>query len=45
MPVDIKDVRCDFSKFNKQTGWKPEIPLETSLFDTIEYERNKLKTN
>lgn len=41
MPIDIKTVNCDFSKFLKDTGWKPTIPLKTSLFDTITYERQK----
>lgn len=30
---------CDYSKINKLTGWKPEIPISKTLFDTIEYER------
>lgn len=42
-PTDIKIITCDFSKFRKQTGWEPKIPLSQTLFDTIEYERNKLK--
>lgn len=32
----------DFSKFKKQTGWQPRIPLATTLSDTINYERGKL---
>ena len=40
--ADIKKIYCDFSKFKKQTGWQPKIPLQTTLFDTIEYERKKL---
>lgn len=39
---DTKEIVCDFSKFKKQTGWTPKIPIETTLFDTIEYEREKL---
>lgn len=42
-PVDIKKIYCDFSKFHKQTGWKPQIPLSKTLFDTIEYERKELR--
>lgn len=41
--VDIKSIYCDYSKFNKATGWKPSTPLLKTLSDTIEYERNKLK--
>jgi|SRR3989344_5541916 len=39
---EINEIYCDFSKFKKQTGWKPQIPIEKSLFDTIEYERRKI---
>jgi GDP-4-dehydro-6-deoxy-D-mannose reductase len=39
---DVKKIYCDYSKFKKQTGWKPEIALSKTLFDTIEYERRKL---
>lgn len=42
-PQDIKIIYCDFSKFKKQTGWYPKIPIRTTLFDTIEYERQKLQ--
>lgn len=41
-PVDIKTIRCNYSKFKKQTGWEPTIPLSITLSDTIEYERRKL---
>lgn len=40
--MDIKKVYCDFSKFKRQTGWYPQIPISKTLFDTIEYERSKL---
>ncbi len=33
---------CDCSKFKKQTAWQPKIPLETTLSDTINYERERL---
>ena len=39
---DIKTIYCNSSKFRSKTGWKPKIPLETTLSDTIEYERKKL---
>lgn len=41
---DIETIYCDFSKFRKQTGWQPKIPLSKTLSDTIEYERTKLKS-
>lgn len=43
LPVDIKKIWCDYSKFNHQTDWKPEIPIETTLLDTLEYERAKIR--
>ncbi len=39
---DIKLISCDFSKFKIKTGWNPEIPINKTLLDTIEYERNKI---
>ncbi len=38
---DTKKVVCDFSKFKNDTGWQPKISIDTTLFDTIEYERKK----
>ena len=40
---DIKIIYCDSSKFRQKTGWSPKIPIQTTLSDTIEYEREKLK--
>lgn len=39
---DIIKIYCDFSKFHKRTGWKPQISIEKTLSDTIKYERGKL---
>ena len=39
-PADIPELLCDYSKLHKTTGWKPEISLETSLKDTLDYWRN-----
>lgn len=41
--IDIEKMCCDFSKFKKQTGWYPKIPITKTLFDTIEYERQMVK--
>lgn len=41
--TDAKNMYCDFTKFKKVTGWQPTIQIDKTLFDTIEYERNKLK--
>lgn len=40
---DIKTIYCDSKKFREKTGWAPKIPLETTLSDTIDYEREKLQ--
>lgn len=39
-PSDIPELRADISKFVKATGWKPEIPFEQTLKDTLDYWRN-----
>ncbi|HLC92848.1 MAG TPA: GDP-mannose 4,6-dehydratase [archaeon] len=41
-PSDVKVLLGDYSKFNKQTGWKPEIPLEKTIKDLLDYWRKKL---
>ena len=38
--VDVKELRCDFSKLKNDTGWEPEIPIEKSLKDTLDYWRD-----
>lgn len=42
-PVEIKSISCNFNKFKRATGWEPKIPLKTTLFDTINYEREQVK--
>lgn len=39
-PLDIPDVYCDVTRFHAVTGWKPEIPFEQTLKDTLDYWRN-----
>ncbi len=39
-PIEIPELVCDYELLHKTTGWKPEIPLETSLRDTLDYWRN-----
>ncbi len=43
LPIDIKKICCDYTKFHKQTGWNVEIPLQKTLMDTLEYERSKIR--
>lgn len=38
-PLDTPDVVSDYTKLMELTGWQPEIPLETTLRDTLEYLR------
>jgi GDP-4-dehydro-6-deoxy-D-mannose reductase len=35
-PVDVKSIVADIDKITKETGWRPEIRLETSLADSLE---------
>jgi GDP-4-dehydro-6-deoxy-D-mannose reductase len=39
-PGDIEELRCDYDKLYKATGWKPEVSIETSLQDTLDYWRD-----
>jgi len=41
-PVDVEAVIADSSKFRRQTGWKPSIPLEVTLDRVLNYWRKKL---
>ncbi len=41
-PSDVTLQIPDCSKFRKVTGWKPTIPLERTLEDTLEYWRGNL---
>lgn len=36
-PVDIPEMRGDPSRLEKATGWTPEIPLDQTLADVLEY--------
>lgn len=41
-PSDVKILWADSSKFTAQTGWKPEIPFETTMRDLLDYWRARL---
>ncbi len=43
-PSDVEILLGDFSKFHAATGWKPEIPLEKTLTDTLAYWRERLSS-
>jgi GDP-4-dehydro-6-deoxy-D-mannose reductase len=40
--ADAPLVVCDCTRFHQQTGWKPEIPLETTIDDILAYWRSEL---
>jgi GDP-4-dehydro-6-deoxy-D-mannose reductase len=44
-PSDVPELRCDFSKFNRVTGWVPEIPIQRTLEDLLNEWRGKLRKN
>lgn len=39
-PTDTQELLCDSTKFRKKTGWQPEIPIEQTLKDTLDYWRS-----
>ncbi|MCL5432887.1 MAG: GDP-mannose 4,6-dehydratase [Patescibacteria group bacterium] len=39
-PSDEPELLCDNTKFNRLTGWKPEISITQTLKDTLDYWRN-----
>ena len=40
-PSDVEILLADSSKFHAATGWQPEIPLETTLRDLLDYWRRR----
>lgn len=41
-PVDTPKIEADVSELEKDTGWKPEIKVEDSVFDIFEYWKTNL---
>jgi len=41
-PSDVTLQIPDVSKFKTATGWEPEIPLEQTLLDTLNYQRERI---
>jgi GDP-4-dehydro-6-deoxy-D-mannose reductase len=39
-PIDNPKLVCDATKIKNLTGWEPQIPLEKTLQDTLDYWRN-----
>jgi len=42
-PADVPRVVCDSSRFRDHTGWSPQIPLEQTLYDVLEYWRKQVR--
>ena len=41
-PVDVPIIEADITKLNEVTGWLPEIPLEQTIMETLEYWRARV---
>jgi GDP-4-dehydro-6-deoxy-D-mannose reductase len=41
-PSDVMILLGDCTKFQKKTGWKPEIPFEKTMEDLLDYWREKV---
>lgn len=41
-PSDTPDIYTSIEKINKATGWRPTIPLEQTLKDTLDYFRSNV---
>ncbi len=39
-PVDVPVIEADINKLQQLTGWEPEIPLEQTIQETLNYWRN-----
>lgn len=42
-PTDVPRQEANIQKFTKLTGWEPRIPWHTTLVDTFEYWRDKVR--
>lgn len=42
-PVDVPIIEADISKLNRLTGWKPQILLEQTIEETLNYWRKRLQ--
>jgi len=41
-PSDVELLVTDYSKFNRATGWEPEIPFEKTIEDLLNYWRGRV---
>ncbi len=42
-PSDIPEIRADISKLQRDTSWRPQIPVSRTLSEMLEYELNKIR--
>lgn len=43
-PADVPRVLSESSRFREHTGWEPQLPLEQTLYDILEYWRSQVRT-
>jgi len=41
-PIDVPVIEAEISKLRECTGWSPQIPLETTLQETLQYWREQV---
>lgn len=41
-PIDVPVVQADVRKIIRETGWKPQITLEQSIEDMLQYWRKMI---
>ncbi len=41
-PVDVPVIEADITKLNQLTGWRPRIPIEQTIQETLDYWRNHI---
>ena len=41
-PVDVPIIEADITKLNAATGWKPQIPLEQTIQEILDYWRERV---
>jgi GDP-4-dehydro-6-deoxy-D-mannose reductase len=44
-PADVPRVTCDSRRFQERTGWAPQIQLEQTLYDILEYWRAQVHSS
>jgi len=42
-PVDVPVIEADIKKISDNTGWKPEIEINSTILDTLQFWRNNIK--